>query len=134
VPDKIINGNDEVEALCLPPQYSYSKSYDSFHSIISDIFQQVLWTRLEPSGCGCNSVLLLLYQNLLAQAFGFTTLQTSKLFCFTFIVFTHSEFPRILSSALRLTDNDQAGWCSGKFLDHGWPGRRAWRATVPEAT
>jgi len=92
VPDKIINGNGEVEALCLHPRYSYGNSYDSVHSIISDIFQQVFWTRLEPSGCRFNSVLLLLYQNLLGQAFGFTTLETSKLFCLTFISFPQSDF------------------------------------------
>lgn len=42
--------------------------------------------------------------------------------------------PRILSSALCLTENEQAGWCSGKFLDHGWTVRRAQTAAVQGAT
>jgi len=122
MPDKIINGTDEVEALCLHLRYSYGNSYDAVYSFISDIFQDVLRTRLEPRGCGCNSVSLLLYQTLLAQTFPFTTLQMSKAFCFIFVVFTQSGFssnPLVLC----LTENEQAGWCSGKFLDHGWPAR-----------
>lgn len=44
------------------------------------------------------------------------------------------NLPRIISSALCLTENDQTGRCSGKFLDHGRTVRRAQRAAVQEAT